>query len=125
MGVLTAWAVAAGIQIYRDVKENHQPPLPSEFIASGAIFGVLGLLDAPTRGTAGVIAWGLLLAIVLQAGGPSKLVTGGSTLPFVNKAFPATKGAPGTPTGVGGGPGGSSHGHKPASANLTTNPTGG
>lgn len=98
MGVLTAWALAVGIQVYRDVAKAHQAPLPSEFVASGAIFGLLGLLDGPTRGTAGVVAWGLLFAIVLQAGGPSELVNNGSTLPVARSAFPNRSGG-----GAGGG----------------------
>lgn len=114
MGVLTAWALAVGIQIYRDIHVEARPPLPSEFVASGAIFGVLGILDGPTQGTAGVIAWGFLIAIVLQAGGPAELVNNGSSLPVVRNAFPGTTITPGpTRKGVGGGPVPASHGNKP------------
>jgi hypothetical protein len=77
MGVFTAWMVAAGLQTYRDVKVQHRVPLPSEYVASGVLFGALALLDGPTQGIAGVVAWGFIIALVLQAGGPSQLVQNG------------------------------------------------
>ncbi len=93
MGVLTAWALAAGIQVYRDIAKLHRTPYPSEFLASGAVFGALALLDGPTQGVAGVVAWGFLLAVTLQAGGPQQLIAGGSKLPVAKAAFPQTKAA--------------------------------
>jgi hypothetical protein len=89
MGVLTAWAGAAVIQIYRDVVHFGQAPLPSEFVASGAIFGLLSIPSGGIARPAGFVAWGILLAIILQAGGPSKLISQGSALPVAKAVFPA------------------------------------
>jgi hypothetical protein len=78
MGSLTAWALAASLQVYRDVRYQSRPPVPSEFVASAAWFGILAVLDDPTQGVAGLVAWGTLIALVLEAGGPLQLVTSGT-----------------------------------------------
>ncbi len=73
MGVLTAWMVAIGLQTTRALKAD-RAPLPSEFVASGAWFGALALLDGVMAPVGGVIAWGTLFALLIQAGSPSALV---------------------------------------------------
>lgn len=72
MGAFSAWAVAIGVITYRDVKAG-RAPLPSEFVASGAVFAALAALDQAAHPLGGALAWGFLLAIFLQVG-PKALV---------------------------------------------------
>ncbi len=74
MGVFSAWAVAVGLQVFRDVRQG-VVPLPSEFVASGAVFGALALVGQipDAEGFAGALAWGYLVALALEAG-PKALV---------------------------------------------------
>lgn len=91
MGVFTAWFVAIGLQTIRDVKVEHHAPMPSEFVASGAIFGALSLLGGieGAEGLAGVLAWGILIALALKAGGPSALASGQGATPAPPKVVAA------------------------------------
>lgn len=75
MGVLLPWFVAAGLQTVRDVRVYHRPPLPSEFVSSGIVFGGLTILGQANEKLATYLAWGVLIALVLKAGGPSALAT--------------------------------------------------
>ncbi len=77
---MLAWLTAIGVQTIRDVRYRHVAPLPSEYVASGAVFGVLAVIagDHPGRSrVVGVIAWGLVIAAAMAAGGPHELVTSG------------------------------------------------
>lgn len=76
MGVLLPWFAAMGFQTWRDVTKQGRPPLPSEFIASGAAFAALGFLSQANARLAATLAWGLLLAIAFQVG-PDALVNPG------------------------------------------------
>ncbi len=76
MGVLMAWMVAIGLQTVRDTKNENRAPLPSEFIASGAWFGALTLVDGFASPVGSFIAWGTLFALLIQAGSPAALVAG-------------------------------------------------
>lgn len=76
MGTFLAWFTAIGLQTFRDVRVEHRAPIPSEFVASGALFGALTLLSGFDDGLAAVLAWGFLVAIALEAGGPVALAGG-------------------------------------------------
>ena len=98
MGVFLAWFVAAGFQTYRDVTQLHRPPLPAEFVASGAVFAALGLIGSGSPAAArlaGVTSWGILLAIILAAGGPQKLATNGAPGALAKYTSPGVKKQPG------------------------------
>ncbi len=66
MGPVLPWLLAVGVQTARDVRTCRKPPVPSEFVASGAAFGLLTLLSQGAPELATVIAWGVLIAIVLR-----------------------------------------------------------
>lgn len=81
MGVFTAWVVAIGLQTVRDFRQA-RAPLPSEYVASGAWFGALALVDGVLPPVGGLVAWGTLLALGYQAAsGPGGLgsLTGSTT----------------------------------------------
>lgn len=84
MGLLSAWAVEAGIVTWRAFKRDGRAPLPSEFVAVFVLFGALGLLaEVPNmKGTAAVTGWGIVLAsafsLVPQAVPGSSQLNGGS-----------------------------------------------
>lgn len=63
-GLLSAWAVEAGIVTWRSFHRDHRPPLPADFVAVFILFGALGLLaEVPNmKGTAAVTGWGIVLA---------------------------------------------------------------
>lgn len=79
MGVMTAWGTAILFQTVRDVRGEHRPPFPSEFVASGLLFGGLAIIGTAEPGLAGVIAWGILIALALQPGVLSPAGPGSTT----------------------------------------------
>jgi hypothetical protein len=60
------WMLAAGIITVRDIRGGHMP-VPSEYVASGALFAGLSVLGSSQPELAGVLAWGVLIAIALAA----------------------------------------------------------
>ncbi len=90
MGVFMAWFLAAGIQTVRDIR-SHRVPVPSEYVASGAWFGLWAVIGSGSEGAAkfaGLVSWGTLIAITLQAGGPKGLVDQGVPGPVGGWATP-------------------------------------
>lgn len=88
MGALTAWLAAAGLQVYRDIHNEHRPPMPGEFVGSAVLFGSLAVLSTVNSQLAGTLAWGFLLSVALQAGGPQQLMANGSTWGPAHYVFP-------------------------------------
>ena len=71
MGVITAWIAEMLIITARDVKKGASNnvagfPLPADYLASFAIFGVLGALPNSASTFAGVTAWGFVIATFLN-----------------------------------------------------------
>jgi hypothetical protein len=91
-----AWLTLVTFQVVRDVKVQHRAPLPSEFVASSAFFVILALIaggsDDRAR-VATVLAWGIVIAIVLQAGGPANLINNGAGQPLGKFLTPGGAGA--------------------------------
>jgi hypothetical protein len=54
------WIIGEGIIVYRQVKQNHAPPMPGALIASSGLFALLALLAEADRART--------LAIMLAAG---------------------------------------------------------
>ncbi len=71
---LLPWALSVGIVTVRDIRVYDRPPLPSEFVATGALFAALTVLAQANPQLAGALSWGLLGAVVL------KTATGGGAL---------------------------------------------
>lgn len=90
MGVLLAWAIAAGIQTTRDVRYLGRAPVPSEYVASGMLFGSLSILSSFAESLATALAWGFLFAMTVEAGGPHQLVTGGFPEPLAKYFSPGS-----------------------------------
>lgn len=65
--VTVAWGVECGIITVRDLAQKHRPPLPSEFLASFVVFGLLGVLAIPAPKAAAVAGWGLVVATFLSS----------------------------------------------------------
>lgn len=78
MNTLLPWALAIGVVTVRDVRVYSRPPVPSEFVATGVLFGALTVLAQAQPQLAGVLAWGMLLAITLKAA-PAGGLTGRRT----------------------------------------------
>lgn len=57
---LMFWIIGEGIIVYRQVKQNHAPPMPGALIASSGLFALLALLAEADRART--------LAIMLAAG---------------------------------------------------------
>jgi|SRR5215831_9771833 len=109
-----AWLTLVAFQTIRDVKVQHRAPLPSEYVASSAFFLLLALFAGSSENRARVatlVGWGIVIAIVLQAGGPAQLINNGAG-GTVGKYLTPTPGQGGT--GKGGGKksgGGGTKGH--------------
>lgn len=71
MGVVTAWLAEMVIITLRDVKKGATNnvagfPLPADYLASFAIFGVLGALPDSASTFAAVTGWGFVIATYLN-----------------------------------------------------------
>jgi hypothetical protein len=64
---LLPWALSVGVVTARDVRVYSRPPVPGEFVATGVLFGALTILAQANPTLAGALAWGMLVAISLQA----------------------------------------------------------
>ena len=67
-GLFGAWFVEGSIITWRSFTREHRPPLPSEFVASFVIFGLLGLAPPAAKPAATALGWGLVVATVLRLG---------------------------------------------------------
>jgi hypothetical protein len=96
MGVLTAWmAVVAAIGVRSVRGPEHRVPTPGELIPVSMLYGGLGLLAQANAKVAGLLAWGFVIAVVVQAGGPQQLLAGQAT----PTAFPPVGGGAKPPKG--------------------------
>src|SRR3954469_23145587 len=70
--VFLAWLTEVGIITARDLTQNKQLPLPSEFLSSMIVFGAIGALsESSTFNTAAnTAAWGLVVATLLNTAAP-------------------------------------------------------
>lgn len=95
-GLLLAWAVEAGIVTWRSFAKDHRPPLPSEFVSTFVVFGVLGAIaEIPNARTlATVTAWGIVLATALNYADPASGTIGGKTLIGYRQLPPGQQGPP-------------------------------
>ena len=75
MNTLLPWALSVGVVSVRDIKVYSRPPVPGEFVATGVLFGALTILAQANPGLAGALAWGMLVAITLQAARTGGLTT--------------------------------------------------
>ena len=69
MGAFMAfWLIGEGIIIYRNVAQNHRPPMPGELLASAGIFALLALLaeSQSARPVAVTLAAGFDLAAFMN-----------------------------------------------------------
>ena len=64
-GVVIAWAVGEGIIVYRAIKLQ-RPPLPSELLASSALFVALAIVGEAAPALATALAAGVDIAAYLQ-----------------------------------------------------------
>lgn len=97
MNTLLPWALAVGIVTVRDVRVYNRPPVPSEFVATGVLFGTLTVLAQAQPQLATALAWGMLAAIVLRGtragpGGNRTTTPGGVTGRRVREQEPTTTG---------------------------------
>jgi hypothetical protein len=61
MGLFLAfWLIGEGIIVYRQVRQNHAPPMPGSLIASSGLFALLALLAEADQART--------LAVMLAAG---------------------------------------------------------
>lgn len=94
-GPLTAaFVVETGFITVRDLAQNHQPPLPSEFVASFVVFGALSVLAIPAPKAAAAAGWGLVVATLLSSkldvfGPVGRFMAGGYAKPATSSAPPA------------------------------------
>lgn len=75
-GVTLAWAVEIGLITWRNFKKGATDnvgglPLPADYLATFAIFGVLGLIGGQAAKPATVLAWGYVAATALNLFDPT------------------------------------------------------
>ena len=75
-GVTTAWLAELIIITARDFKKGATNqvgglPLPADYLASFAVFGVLGLATGDAGKVAGIAAWGFVIATFLNLFDPT------------------------------------------------------
>lgn len=105
----TAWLAEVALITYRDFKKGSANnlsgfPLPADYLATFAIFGILGLFDgASSSRLTGAIGWGYVVATFLNlfnptlSSGQASLTSSGGGSGALGTAQPGTKAA-GTPT---------------------------
>jgi hypothetical protein len=89
-GLVTAWLAEVVLISYRATRKGANEgtstlalPLPSQFVGSFAIYGVLGLLPDSASTFASLVGWGLVAATFLNLYQPLKQ---GQTTPTVAKS---------------------------------------
>jgi hypothetical protein len=75
-GVVIAWTVELGLITYRGFKKGAKQnvgglPLPADYLATFAIFGVLGLFSGVAEKPATAVAWGYVAATALNLFDPT------------------------------------------------------
>jgi hypothetical protein len=76
MGIVTAWLTEMGLITYRNSKKAAPDnvagfPLPADYLASFAIFGVLAALPDSASKLSGAIGWGYVVATFLNLFNPT------------------------------------------------------
>lgn len=92
---LMFWMVGEGIIVYRQVKQNHAPPMPGALIASSGLFALLALIaesDA-ARPLAVALAAGFDLAAFMNLFPPVTNPGGHAPAPASSSPGPQNKGA--------------------------------
>jgi hypothetical protein len=92
---LMFWMIGEGIIVYRQVKQNHAPPMPGALIASSGLFALLALLaeSDTARPLAVALAGGFDLAAFMNLFPPVTNPGAPGPAPTVRPASP-TGGAP-------------------------------
>lgn len=67
MNVFLPWMLSVGMLGIRDIRQGDLP-VPSEFVAASALFAALSVVGSAQPELAGVLAWGVLIAIGLAVG---------------------------------------------------------
>lgn len=107
--VLAAWAVEAGLISVRDLAQYKRFPLPSEFLATFVVFGLLAAVGGTSSGRrpAGAVAWGLVIATAINGAETWSKPHGNATVPlfgvigeFLAPSPAASQPAPGGPSGA-------------------------
>ncbi len=88
-GVVLPWMIELGLITYRGYKKKGTTnlvgglPLPADYLASFAIFGVLGLFSGSAQKPATAVAWGYVAATFLNLFDPtlSKTTVPGTATP--------------------------------------------
>jgi hypothetical protein len=96
-GIITAWLFGLGIIAWRDIRVNHGPPIPAQFLGASGLFALLALVAEYPSATvaATAAAWGFDIAALLAPGVIPSLLggTGGQAAGgHAGAAAPAAKG---------------------------------
>jgi hypothetical protein len=70
-GLLAAALAETVLISYRDVKQNHILPLPSNYVSVAVVYGALGLLPDSASNVSAAVGWGLVLATFLNLWKPA------------------------------------------------------
>jgi hypothetical protein len=75
-GLLSAWIAEVALITYRDLKKGATNtvgglPLPADYLATFAIFGVLGLIGESGKTFAATVGWGYVVATFLNLFDPT------------------------------------------------------
>lgn len=102
--ITTAWLAELAVITYRSAKQAAvgkgvtRPiahlPLPSEYVATFVVFGALSLIPGRGQQAATYVAWGLVVATVLNLWDPTTIGNKGGV---AVKGGPSTKTQPGAP----------------------------
>lgn len=102
--ITTAWLAELVVITYRSAKQSavgkgvDRPiahlPMPSEFVATFVVFGGLSLIPGRGQTAATYVAWGLVVATVLNLWDPTTIGNKGGV---AVKGGPSTKDQPGAP----------------------------
>jgi len=81
-GLLAAAVAEVGLITYRDLSSDKVLPPPSDYVAVGIIYGLLGFLPESGASFASLVGWGFVVATFLNLWSPStptKLAVFGGT----------------------------------------------
>lgn len=84
--LILPWLVEVGIITWRDISQQHRPPLPSEMLATFVVFGGFSLIAAQDSRVGKALGWGIVIATALNVFNPQ--ATSVSTV-FKAQAAPA------------------------------------
>lgn len=80
-GLLAAAVAETVLVSWRDLHQDHIPPLPSDYVAVAILYGGLALFPETASTFTSLVGWGFVLATFLNLWNPANPMTVGTPAP--------------------------------------------